>query len=685
MKLIVLFGGSAKDSIASFIESRGGKVGSRWENKMSQVQIPEFFTVNSGGNGEFPIPFNRQGGDAYQSLLGKKLDYKKSGQSDALSYVQKNGSAAIKEMVFSRAGHYKNGLIHHAQLGGYDLNKIWVKKRAVKRILPTRSLKGLVLKQGRPIQSDILVVALPHPTFLSHRMNNRAIEYWEKALKENKTYQKLKAKAGKVPQYKKLNFMNKVLDTLALQDSAYTKKLRRMGYAHGNDKVVALVEKDLAKIRPYASNGWFIPADPSSKNHHNENLFVKGKKFLYGRSNIHNVYYDFGTPKNRMVSRSTARRGAHTQKSQSGKRPKRRNAQIIIFGSRNIPKYDILLMNQVLSQRPNQELNPGEMFTSRPRTMEFRYQFDPGPPQKYARLMKALPHQKLYQTREGMKYKRDGIDTYLIKTHPNIGDFGHYRGTFNHPRVLILADPDGVDDLITARALTGTRGQYLHGLMEDMGVGDQYLVIKTVPFGMDKASEEDWGEVYAITWQWRRKLIEAILDENTPEFIISDGPWAKAVMQEILQEEDLKKFFPINRQGLRNNFGISQVARLLKHRYPGQNWYFRKEMDNIPRSHLPYYAHAWEGTSGDRVIDSLDAVKGGRITRYRGLVFQEVVPNWVVEQKPTLSERSQKAVEAMKSKLLRGGLPLPDESIPAFLERINKGRIQETEESDDAA
>ena len=669
LKLIVLFGGSAKDSIASFIESRGGYVGSRWEHRMSEVQVPEFFLVNSGGNGEFPVPFNRLGGDGYESLLGKKLDYRGSGQKQALSYLKENNEKTVETMVFSHAGPYGNGLLHHAQLGGYDLDKIWVERDVKRSVLPTRSLKGLALR-GRAIEDDILVVSLPHPTSLSHSMNNGAIAHWEKALSGNQTYEALKADKGKIPSHQKLDFMVKVLD--ALPDRNYAIKLRREGYAYGKRCVADLVERDLTKIRPYERRGWFIPADPSSKVHQNKNSFAMGGKYQYGRSEIHSVYYDFGTPQNRMVSRSTARRGNHRQQ---GKGPSRsRGSQIIIFGTRDIPRYNKRLMDERLSQLPNEEFDAGEMFVSRPRGLKARYPFDPGPPSKYAELMKSLPYKDIYRPREGMKFSSDGINTYLIKTHPGVGDFGHYRGTFDSPRVLILADPEGVDDLVTSRALTGTRGQYLHGLMEDMGVDDQYLLVKTVPFGMDEASYEDWQEVYDLTRSWRRKLISTVLDESGPELlVISDGPWARKATLEILKGELKKKFlhryFPIARRGKRNNFGILQAARSMG--YPR----VKGERGNIPRTHLPYYSRLWEGTSGDRVMGSQDVVKRDKqgqikkVVRYKGLAFLLVAPNWVVERKIVLSDRSQKAIKVMKARLSEGGFPMPNEPIPLFLER----------------
>ncbi len=668
LKLIVLFGGSAKDSIASFIESRGGKVGSRLEREMNNIQVPEFFMVSSGGNSEFPVPYNRYGKDAYRTMLGRRLDYTQPSESAQIrSHLRQHPDAAIATMVFSRAGPYRNGLLHHAQLGGYDLDKIWVKREHARHRVPTRSLKGLKLKKGRPIDSDIVVLALPHPTFLSTTKNTAAMRYWARGLEEEENFHRIAETIDSVPAYKKLDAM---LAALAqLPDRRRAQKLRAEGYSYGNRQVAALVERDVAKLRPYLQRGWSVPPDPSAPNakRQNENRFAQGLVYEYGRSGIHQAYYDFGTPKNRMVSRSTARRGKH----KVGR--KNRGAQIIIFGSRDIPAYDRQLMDQTLAQRANQPLDSRETFVSRLVQGPIRYQFDPGPPEQYAQLMQALSssNNSIYAPKPGMSYVRNGIDAYTIKTHPSAGAFGHYRGTFANPHVVILADPDGVDDMITSRALTGTRGQYLHGMMEDLHAADSYLVIKTVPFGMDGATTQDWQRVYQLTQKWRNKLMQEILHNTDPDWIVADGSWAQKTIEDLLQQKRLKdkygeKYVPIHRTGLKNSSGIAKAMQSLG--FPRS---YRARMSNIPRTHLTYYARAWEGTSGDRVLDS----RG----RYRGHAFQVVIPNWVVNQKHILDESTQKAVEKMKAKLNEGGFPRPDETIPDFLRRTGASHEREND------
>ena len=86
-------------------------------------------------------------------------------------------------------------------------------------------------------------------------------------------------------------------------------------------------------------------------------------------------------------------------------------------------------------------------------------------------------------------------------------------------------------------------------------------------------------------------------------------------------------------------------------------------MENIPRSHLSFYSRVWEGTSGDRVITS----KG---TKYKGIAFAEVVPSWAYNQKAGLTRTSEKQVDKVLDLLKEENFPLPYESIPSYIRRV---------------
>ncbi|WPU65160.1 uracil-DNA glycosylase family protein [Peredibacter starrii] len=576
IKLIVTFGGAARDAMGSYVESKGGKVESRVEKIIDQIQVAETKLEYAGGNNEFPVVVDQEGNDLYSRMAARRLDYTKEPvQKAAVEELQANVEKYKSEMVFSKAGPMKNGLLHPAQLGGYDLNKIKIRNAY------TRSLKGLRLSDGSTIGTDVLVVELPHPTYLSNLTNDQA------------------SKA---------------------------------------------VGQDLSVLKPYVSAGWRINPDPGMTNR-----YSSGQPYRYSRADIGPEYYDFGTPGTRMVPVSTASRMGS-------------NPHVIVFGTRDQARFDRNTISAMTNARPGEGFSNEELFVSRPRSARLRYVFDAGPGEMYARIMKEnLNMKEIFKTKPGKSFQSNGIDAYYVKNHPEIGDFGHYRGNLDKPRVIIVADPRGYDDLITARALTGTRGQHLQGLMRDLGIQDEnYLVIKTVPFGMDGATAEDWKYVLSATENYRNALLGKLLSNGGPELIITDGPAAKLEVRRILGNSRIPVVH-IGRAGGTDQADILAAANDFKALPQFKTASIRANLMNIPRSHLSYYARTWEGTSGDRVLAAED--------KFRGLAFAEVAPAWAWQQRSGLVPEHNQDVNVLINKLKQNGLRLPGESIPNYLRR----------------
>lgn len=601
LKLVVLFGGSAQDAIGTFIESRGGKVGAKYsvtDLEAKKVKVPRFISVSGGSNKEIPVAITKEGKNIFDTL-GVKVPY--SGASakpdtpalvnyenklkEAKKALSDNINDIYEKLAIANGGVGKSGVLHPAQIGGYDLAKIFINNER------TISLKGLRLSDGSALDHDVLVAEFPHPTSLS-------------------------ANPATAP---------------------------------------AKVEKSLALLKPYAKSGWEIEPDRGLVN-----KFAKSEPYRYGRADIGPVFYDFGTPKNRMVSVSSASR-------MSGK------PNIVVIGTRDRATFDANKIKDATDAKPAAGILDEEFFSTRPRTKTNRYVFDRGPGEKMARIMKENLNIAVVGKMKSGKAAKDSCkdpepsSDFNIKTHPIcVGDFGHYRGSFENPRVVILADPDGVDDILTSRALTGTRGQYLHGLMQDMGVNDQYLVIKTVPFGMDNATTDEWNTVLSQTSNYRQKIFEAILadsrGEKTVELIIADGPYATQALA------NLKLNIPqinINRVGTENNSGIKEAAAEIN-KLKLKN--FRKftahvQMANIPRSHLGFFSRLWEGTSGTRVLDSNSPADAGS-------AFAIIVPSWVYTQENVVQDSAEREqIELLKNNLEKSGLPREDESFMDFLKR----------------
>lgn len=588
LRMVVVFGGSAQDSIGTFIESRGGKVGTSFTNadlQKKNVRIPELDLVPAGSNKVFPVIVDRNGRDLYTKLVGRKLDYSKpADQKAATDALTKNISSVYQDLVITNTGLENSGVVHPAQIRGYDLNKIEIDGNR------TLSLKGMKLSDGSELEHDVLVAEFPHPTALS---------------------------------------MNEMQNP-------------------GSASIA--IAKSLKNIIPYREAGWKIEPDPGMVNQ-----FQAKGPYKYGRTDIPRAYYDFGTPNNRMVSKSDASR-------MSGK------PNIVILGTRDKAQFDARALSSATIAKPNQAVNSGEMWTARPRSNTDRYVFDAGPGIEMARIMKEnLDMKAIGKIKKGFKLKAGvkmdkgetiedvaDVDGFNIKTHPiAVGDHGHYRGTFDNPKVVILADPAGVDEILTSRAMTGTRGQYLQGLMNKIGVNENHLVIRTVPFGMDNATNEEWTTVLEQTKNYRTAIFNQILKNGTPDLIIADGPHAEKEISRLVKSKI--PIVTINREGIDNESGISNALDAIN-----QTGAFKKAsgevtMANIPRSHLGFMSRVWEGTSGTRVFNT-------RSPEANGIGFAVVVPAWAFNQKDVKQDREERmGIDKLKGTLQENHIPLIQE------------------------
>lgn len=221
--------------------------------------------------------------------------------------------------------------------------------------------------------------------------------------------------------------------------------------------------------------------------------------------------------------------------------------------------------------------------------------------------------------------------------------------------------------MVTSRALTGERGQYLQGLMKDLNVPEKYLVIKTVPFGMDGASEEEWAEVLAETRNYRKAIFDQLLSsDQKPLLVLTDGKYAAKEVSALLGANQIP-VVKIERSENDQSAGIeSAFAKVANSEAPLLPAIRARRASlkraNIPRSHLPYYSRIWEGTSGDSVLAS-----GGDLA---GIAFAEVAPKWAWSQKFDLTATEDGQVKKLINRLRESGLPLPNEKIRDFLRRM---------------
>jgi len=593
LRLMVLFGGAARDAFAEFLIKRGAKVGTRLDpERLKSIQVPETRLVYAGGNNEFPVPITKDGKDIYQILVGRRLDYSKpEDQKEAVEALRKSGQKGIDMMVFTGGGQYGSGVISAAQLGGYDLEKVEINGQR------TNSLKGLKLSDGSVVSVDIAFIMSPHPSSLSKMTPSAAS---------------------------------------------------------------SILRKAFESLRELVKKGWRIEPDLDDRGRPLVNQWLNGEDYRYGRADIRQGYFEFGAPDDRRVSRADA---------------SRLDAQVIVAGTRDRVQFDRRQIEAMKKATPAEYPNANELWSGRFRDVILRYIFDRGPGEETARLiMSNLDRDLIFEPKPGMKvvdrrgdditFETHGIDAYYTKTHPGTGFFGIHRGSFENSRALILADPHGIDDWLTSRALTGDRGQHLHGLMRDLGFNDQYLVIKTAPVGMDGATAEEWEVTRQRTEAYREAAIRRALELSRFELILTDGEIAAKEMSRILGKLGVSGIPVVNirRESMVASSGIKAAGEAI--RALDKKWASAKinvQRADIPRTHLTFWSRIWEGTSGDRVLDAQG--------KHRGGVRAVIAPDWVAKQKVPILAKTKQSIEKMLALLEKLGLRADREPIQKFIER----------------
>lgn len=614
--MIAMFGDAAKHAFAQFLIARGAEVPTKTsEDELKRLEVPETRLVNAGGNAEFAVPVDKDGKDIYQILENEKaekegrkprrLDYSKTDIKDKKKMVDQIYAIQLAkeagQHAIDKMVFTKGGVNGSGMMTAAQAGGYDLTKVKING-KQTNSLKGLKLLyfKDQVIDRDIAFVESPHPTALSQMKP---------------------------------------------------------------DQAALTLKKAFSVLEPLKSLGWMIQPDMDNEGKLRRNQWHEGDTYKYGRADIRAGFFEFGAPTDRRASSADAIR---------------LNPQAIIIGSRQKVDFNRQALANMERSRPSDFPNADDLWSVRPRNEAQRYDFDRGPGEEVAKaIMTALEvsREQIFALKPGIERKTDnrgndvtfdfyGINAYYSKTVPDTGFFGMHRGSFADSRVLIMADPHGIDDWNTARALTGARGQYLNGLMSDLGIGKDYLVIKTAPVGMDNATAEEWEHIRKHTEGYREAALKEALKNKKLEFVMADGPIAQLEMQRILKK--LKRtdlaVIDISRDGMVADSGIAEAGAAVK----ALDKSFSKarisaKMKDIPRGHLTWWSRSWEGTSGDLVIDA-----SGKAS---GKVKAIVTPDWVVEQKVHITAREQASIDKLRKDMEEAGLKLGSESFSNFFER----------------
>ena len=376
--------------------------------------------------------------------------------------------------------------------------------------------------------------------------------------------------------------------------------------------------------------------------------FFEDGKMIFNKQAIPHSHYDFMTP------------GIFTLGSGQVSRP---NKYSIGIGSKTRINVSKDVAKDRLFAKPNEYPEKGQIYTNRASKGEERYHFDRGPGVDLAKKMiQSLDEKQIFAKKRGKSWSKDGVSAFYSSTHPDVKFFGSYRGDLQNPKAVVFADPAGYDDLLTKKALTGARGQYLHGMLEDLGYKHDYAVFKTVPFGMDLATKSDWEYILEKTKSYRDIMYQHLIDTK-PEVIFTDGKYAQRELARIAGDLYMP-VYNIERIESKPSEGIAKVMKQISPKFSK----YKAHAENIPVMHMPLFMRLWWGTTGDRVWPVEN--------KERGKLFITQVPYWAANQNKFTGqdELTRSYLDSLFRLQESLGLPIGQEDHDKHLERIGETR-----------
>ncbi|MCB9094985.1 MAG: hypothetical protein H6621_07965 [Halobacteriovoraceae bacterium] len=602
LRVIATVGGAAKESLATYINSRGGYVPPAISDEdAARYQMVKYKKAYAGGNNYFFYPVDEKGRNALLKPGEAEPNYKsREVQNELMSRA--NDPDVLDRVAKLKGGPDGNGMFSRYQFGP-DLSKMEIGGER------TQSLKGLkyyspIYKKTKIITHGIGFINFPHPGSIASAGGDK-----------DKIAKKIKQ----------------------LNDSFQREADRLLMYKNSDQY------------------DWDFEID--KKADINETIWG-GKQFDYKmKGKIPDADYAFGQTDATKINQSISKRV-------SGK------PEAIVVGSRVDGYKNKEDIARVKGGWPSDDI-PKNDWPWHP-SREMPLIFDDGPPADYADLMREnLNFKKIFKVKPGMSVQKNGSDALYVKNTIDHGAFGYYRGTFAAPEIFILSDaPGDYDSIYSAVAMSGEEGQRLNGFLNGLGVEDKYLVLKTVPFDMTGASQDDWNHVLRETKVWREKLVNKIVNEQKPKLIIALGPQA----QEQIKKLNIKDTPVIDLDIKNYKKAFDQVEKLGLFDNPkwipeGKNSVLPKIKD-IPRTHIPYGRPVWVGRSGDSVIrefgiKSVDEWGTWVKVNLTGTNYSAWVPDWAnpridqgkydLSKVPDLTDFEKAFIRVAKRSLREGG------------------------------
>ncbi len=233
--------------------------------------------------------------------------------------------------------------------------------------------------------------------------------------------------------------------------------------------------------------------------------------------------------------------------------------------------------------------------------------------------------------------------------HSSFGNGPIYRGRPSSASILVFADQQSNDDLLTGRALSGESGQHLQAFLESIGIIESYVIIRIFP--VDTLDLDTNGNRAILADAQVQKMYQAITGEVIEKssnigLVLTFGPTSRTLLGSLslgrISTASLKSWD--ERGALQDWQGKLQDIQLenYKRDIANPSFVYDGRRGQIPRIDLPYGFLRWQGTSSNRVRRAKDEATQLLSPDY----YKIFMPEWAFSLDPApLSSSEQVAVQ----------------------------------------
>ena len=334
----------------------------------------------------------------------------------------------------------------------------------------------------------------------------------------------------------------------------------------------------------YIDPGWLAP-DP-------DGWQFQSSKFFFGDRDIPYRDLPYG------ASPQNGRGGTKSERAKSGLQVQFRSQNGVRYEAPDAPYPDT----------PSKALSglvtnlPSEVAWEPPK-YDPDHRHDPGPSPDWTAFFAMTPPQSVVEEETGVDANNDFHRRPLW-----------YRGRINAPsiRTLVIAQDDGVDQVIAGRTLVGESGQKIGHFLQNIGAGTDYLMISPYPYLLNDTVAEHDRPNMAMSLSlsaYRDQLLARILQDKTPVLVLTFGDLAQAAWQSLAPGytgHHVHLAHPSNasapvswNEGLTALAALAPALGLTGSFTPYQVASYGDVRRMIPREDLPWGVPLWFGTSGD--------------------------------------------------------------------------------------